>query len=210
MAEKIVGMLLYPGLTQLDLTGPYEVLARVPGWRVELVWKTLEPVRSENGLTITPTVTFDDCPDLDILFVPGGPGQIALMDDEAVLGFLDEKGSVAEYVTSVCTGSLLLGAAGLLEGKRATSHWGYREILEIFGAKPVDARVVVDGNRITGGGVTSGIDFALKLVAQACGAETAQLIQLVIEYDPAPPFDCGTPDKADPALVEKAKTLLPR
>ena len=198
-----IGFLLFPGLTQLDLTGPYEVLARLPGAELHLIWKTLEPVRSEHGLTILPTVTLTSCPPLDLVCVPGGGGVSALLDDVEVLAFLRRAAAEARYVTSVCTGSLLLGAAGLLRGRRATSHWLSRDLLRAFGAQPTAERVVVDGNVITGAGVTAGVDFALRVVAELAGREVAEVIQLGVEYDPAPPFEAGSPDRA-PAAVREA------
>ena len=156
-----VGMVLFPGLTQLDLAGPYEVLARMPGTTVYLVADTLAPVRTERGLTITPDSTFDDVPPLDVICVPGGPGVDPLMEDARLLGFLRAQAPRARYVTSVCTGALLLGAAGLLQGYRATTHWLSLDLLPLFGAVPVKERVVVDRNRLTGGGVTAGIDLGL-------------------------------------------------
>jgi cyclohexyl-isocyanide hydratase len=208
MAENstlTVGLLLFPNMTQLDLTGPFEVFARTPGCTVHVIWKTTEPVKTDRGLQLVPTTRFADCPPLDILCVPGGPGQVALMDDEEVLGFLRRQGAAARYVTSVCTGSLVLGAAGLLRGYRATTHWMSHDQLALFGATPVDERIVIDRNRITGGGVTAGIDFALAVVGQVFGAETAQSIQLQIEYNPAPPFDAGHPRNAPAALVERTR-----
>ena len=196
-----IGMLLYPGLTQLDLTGPFEVLHRVPDARVHLLWKTLEPVVADSKLAILPTTTLDDCPPLDVVFVPGGVGQMALMQDAAVLRFLREHGARARWVTSVCTGALLLGAAGLLEGSEAATHWAYMDLLPMVGAKPVRKRVVVDRNRITGGGVTAGIDFALRLAAELAGEPLAKAVQLGLEYDPDPPFRSGHPDVAEPAVL---------
>jgi cyclohexyl-isocyanide hydratase len=196
-----VGMLLYPGLTQLDLTGPFEVLNAVPDTAVHLVWKTLEPVFADSKLGLLPTVTLDDCPKLDVVLVPGGRGQMELMRDRAVLDFLRSHGRDARYVTSVCTGALVLGAAGLLEGYEAATHWAFMDLLPLFGARPVRRRVVVDRNRITGGGVTAGIDFALRLAAELAGEPVAKQIQLGIEYDPDPPFRSGHPDVADPAIV---------
>jgi cyclohexyl-isocyanide hydratase len=200
-----IGFLLYPGLTQLDLTGPYEVFSRLPGARMHLLWKTLEPVRSDRGLTILPTGTLATAPRLDLVCVPGGPGQVALMGDAEVLDFLRSQAETCRYVTSVCTGSLVLAAAGLLRGFRATCHWGSRDQLTLLGAIPVSDRVVFDGNRITGAGVTSGIDFGLAVAAQLAGEATAKAIQLALEYDPAPPFAAGTPDRAGPALVEQQR-----
>ena len=200
-----IGLLLYPGLTQLDLTGPFEVLHRLPDARVHLVSKTLDPVRSDSGLGLLPTTRMDACPALDLVFVPGGYGQIALMSDAEVLDFLRRQAAGARYVTSVCTGALLLGAAGLLAGFEAATHWAYMELLPAFGAKPVDRRVVVDRNRITAGGVTAGIDFGLRVVAEIAGADVAKAIELELEYDPEPPFRSGHPRVAEPALVAEAK-----
>jgi len=186
-----IGMLLYPGLTQLDLTGPFEVLHRVPDAQVHLLWKTLEPVVADSKLKLGPTTTLDASPQLDVLFVPGGSGQLALMQDEEVLRFLREQGARARFVTAVCTGSLVLGVAGLLEGYEATTHWAFMDLLPLFGATPVRRRVVVDRNRITGGGVTAGIDFGLRLAATLSSEAVAKGIQLGLEYDPEPPFRCG-------------------
>lgn len=200
-------MLAYPQMTQLDLTGPFEVFARCPELEIDLVWTGLDPVRDASGLRLLPTRTLRDCPQADILFVPGGPGQVALMDDEAVLAFLAGQSEGARYVTSVCTGSLVLAAAGLLKGKRATCHWAALEYLALMGAVPVCEKVVVDGNVVTGAGVTSGIDFALSLAALLEGEETAREIQLQIEYDPQPPFNSGSPKTAAPETVA---TLMAR
>lgn len=189
-------MVLFPGLTQLDLTGAYEVLARMPDTRVHLVARTLQPVRSEWGLTILPDTTFADAPPLDMLCVPGGWGINDHLDDDELLDFLRSRGEHARYVTSVCSGALLLGAAGLLRGYRATTHWMSLDLLSALGAEPVRDRVVRDRNRITGAGVTAGIDFGLAVAAELFGAATAQRIQLAIEYAPAPPFGSGTPDSA--------------
>jgi cyclohexyl-isocyanide hydratase len=201
-------MLLFPRLTQLDLTGPFELFHRVPDAKVHLVWKNLDVVRAESGLGILPTTTLEDCPPLDVLFVPGGFGQQALQDDEAVLGFLRKQAATAKWVTSVCTGALLLGAAGLLEGYEATTHWAYVELLPLLGAKHVEKRVVRDRNRITGGGVTAGIDFGLAVIAELAGESIAKRTQLGLEYDPAPPFRSGHPNVADPALVAEVRALL--
>ena len=200
-----IGMLLYPGLTQLDLTGPFEVLHRIPGAEVHLVWKTLDPVIADSKLAIVPTTTLASCPKLDVLFVPGGQGQVALLHDDVVLNFLRRQGAAARYVTSVCTGALLLGAAGLLTGYGAATHWAYMELLPLFGAQPIRQRVVVDRNRITGGGVTAGIDFALRLAADLAGESTAKRIQLGLEYDPEPPFRSGHPDVAEAAIVAASR-----
>jgi cyclohexyl-isocyanide hydratase len=196
-----IGMLLYPRLTQLDLTGPFEVLHRIPNAEVHLLWKTLDPVTADSKLRLGPTTTLLACPKLDVLFVPGGGGQMDLMEDPVVLGFLRDQGRRARFVTSVCTGALLLGAAGLLNGYDATTHWGFMDLLPPFGARPVRSRVVVDRNRVTGGGVTAGIDFSLKLAALLAGETCAKEIQLGLEYDPEPPFEAGHPDVAEPKIV---------
>lgn len=200
-----IGMLLYPGLTQLDLTGPFEVFARVPGARVHLVAETLEPVQADTGFVLQPTVTFAECPRLTVLCVPGGPGQVSMMNRVEVLSFLARAGAQAQYVTAVCTGSLLLASAGLLAGYRANTHWMSREFLERLGVELAPERVVIDRNRITGGGVTAGIDIALMVVAELEGRGTAEAIQLALEYAPAPPFSCGTPESAGAMRVESAR-----
>jgi len=204
-ASTSIGLLLFPALTQLDLTGPFEVFARAPDTKVHLIWKNLELVVSDRGMAIQPTTTFDTCPALDIICVPGGPGQINLMEDEEVLSFIRAQSKQAKLVTSVCTGSLVLGAAGLLEGYKATAHWASLDQLALLGAEPVNERVVRDRNRITGAGVTSGIDFALSVVSEMFGSDIAQNIQLHMEYDPAPPFDCGSPRSASEEQLKKAQ-----
>lgn len=206
--EFAVGLLLFPDMTQLDMTGPYEVFARMPRTRVHLVWKTRDAVRTDRGLAMLPTTTIADCPALDLVCVPGGPGQVALMQDREVLDFLRKQAETCRWVTSVCTGSLVLGAAGLLRGYRAACHWLSLDQLHLLGAEPVAERVVMDRNRITGAGVTSGIDFALYVAAQIHGEAVAKEIQLGIEYDPAPPFAAGSPRSADAALVETVRTKL--
>lgn len=203
-----IGMLIFPRLTQLDMTGPYEVLARLPGTTVDLVAATLDPVVTDRGMKIVPTVTYDTCPSLDVIMVPGGPGQQDLMEDETALSFLRRQAKAAKYVTSVCTGSLVLGAAGLLKGKRATSHWAAVEHLSALGAIPVREKVVIDGNIVTGAGVTSGIDFALSLAAILDGEAVAREIMLQIEYDPAPPFKGGSPETAQPETLAALKAKL--
>jgi cyclohexyl-isocyanide hydratase len=197
-----VGMVLFPNLTQLDLTGPYEVFARLPGTTVSLVAATMAPVRSERGLTITPETVLESAPALDLICVPGGPGIDPMMEDQRLLRFLERRAQTARYVTSVCTGALVLGAAGLLQGYRATTHWLSRDLLPLFGAEAVDERVVVDRNRITGGGVTAGIDFGLAVAAEIFGPRVAQEIQLILEYNPHPPFPGGSPEIAPAALVQ--------
>ncbi len=200
-----IGLLLFPDLTQLDATGPYEVFARIPGARVHLVAKSAAPVACEQGLAIVPTATLDDAPPLDVVCVPGGVGVNAVMEDDATLAFLRRQASSARFVTSVCTGALALGAAGLLRGYRATTYWMALDFLRAFGAEPVAERVVIDRDRITGGGVTAGIDFGLIIARELCGEAAARAIQLQIEYDPAPPFDSGSPRTADPALVARLR-----
>jgi len=205
MTTTRIGLLLFPRMTQLDLTGPFEVFAKMPDAEVLLLWKTLQPVEAETGLRMLPHATLRDCPALDVVCVPGGPGVSALMEDAEVLDWLRARAATARYVSSVCTGSLVLGAAGLLRGKRATSHWASHDLLAAFGAIPTPGRVVRDGNLFTGGGVTAGIDFALTMVAEIAGPLAAQAIQLQIEYAPAPPFDAGSPETAPREVLELAR-----
>ena len=186
-----IGLLLFPHLTQLDLTGPYEVFSQMPGTRVHLLWKTLEPVQAATGMPILPDMTLIDCPQLDVICVPGGPGIAEMMEDETVLAFLREQAQAARYVTSVCTGALVLGAAGLLCGKRATTHWSAHDLLQ--------------GNIFTGGGVTAGIDFALTVAEEIIGRSAAEGVALQIEYAPAPPFDSGTPETARPEVLASVR-----
>lgn len=200
-----IGLILFPALTQLDLTGPYEVFVRAPNTKVHLIWKNLNLVVSDRGMAIQPTTTFNACPELDVICVPGGPGQINLMEDEEVLSFIRNQSKQAKLVTSVCTGSLVLGAAGLLKGYKATTHWASLDQLALLGAEAVSERVVHDRNRITGAGVTSGIDFALNVVSEMFGSDIAQNIQLHMEYDPAPPFNCGSPRTASEEQLKKAQ-----
>ena len=198
-----IGLLLFPDVTQLDMTGPYEVFTKFPDAKVHVIWKSLNPITVGGGMQIMPTTTLAECPQLDLICVPGGSGVNALLNDPDVLVFVQRQAERARYVTSVCTGALVLGAAGLLQGKRATTHWMSRDMLSAFGATPVANRVVIDGKVITGGGVTAGIDFALVVAAEAFGEETAKAIQLNIEYDPHPPFDAGTPERAGEALATR-------
>ncbi len=202
-----IGFLAFPRVQQLDLTAAYEVLASWGEARVRLVAKSLAPVVSATGLHLTPDVTFADCPQLDVICVPGGDGVNPLLGDAETLAFLRRQADGARFVTSVCTGALLLGAAGLLRGKRATTHWASHDFLAAFGAIPVHARVVRDGRIVTGGGVTAGIDFALTLVAELAGPVAAQTIQLALEYAPAPPFDAGGPDTAPPEVAARVRAL---
>jgi cyclohexyl-isocyanide hydratase len=209
MSEALqIGMLLFPKVTQLDLTGPVQVFSSVPGAKLHLIWKRIEPVPSDSVLTLTPTITFADCPQLDVICVPGGVGTDDMVNDEDMLDFLRRQAPGAKYITSVCTGSLVLGAAGLLRGFRAATHWSAMDYLEKFGAVPTKTRVCVDRNRITGGGVTAGIDFALTLVALLVDRTTAQAIQLRLEYNPAPPFNAGSPDTAPAEILALMKEKI--
>ncbi len=201
-----IGLLVFPAITQLDMTGPYEVFIRFPDAKVHLVWKDLSPITAGGGLQFLPTTTFADAPQFDVLCVPGGEGMNPLLNDDETLAFVRAQAKGAKYVTSVCTGALVLGAAGLLKGRRATTHWMSHELLAEFGAQPVSERVVVDGNVVTGGGVTAGIDFALTLASEMFGDELARKIQLGIEYDPAPPFKAGSPQSATPELVAQMRS----
>lgn len=203
-----VAMLLFPRLTQLDLTGPYEVFASVPGVEIQLLWKCLDPILSESGIKILPTQTLEDAAQPDLLCVPGGPGQVDLMTDHEVLSFLQRTAAQAKYVTSVCTGALLLGAAGLLKGYRATTYWASLEDLSMLGAVAVRERVVIDRNRITGAGVTAGIDFALTVVAELWGPTMARMVQLGLEYNPAPPFHAGSPQGIPPEELQRLQKLI--
>src|ERR1700734_1766976 len=200
-----IGMLVFPKVTQLDLTGPVQVFSSVPGAKLHLIWKRIEPVASDSVLTLTPTTTFADCPQLDVICVPGGVGTDDMINDTEMLDFLRRQAAAAKYITSVCTGSLVLGAAGLLRGYRAATHWTAMEYLAPFGATPTKTRVCVDRNRITGGGVTAGIDFALTLVSILLDRASAEAIQLRLEYNPAPPFNAGSPDTAPAELLARIK-----
>ena len=204
MADTVnIGILFFPRVTQLDATGPAQVLSRVPGAKMHIVWKTRDPVPTDSGFSVVPTTTFADCPQLDVICVPGGAGQIDLMNDQETLDFLRRQAPGARYVTSVCTGSLVLAAAGLLKGYRSACHWAAREHLRAFGAIPVAERVVRDRNRISGGGVTAGIDFGLALLAELAGEDAARSVQLMMEYDPQPPFDSGSTAKASSDVVAR-------
>ena len=196
-----IAFLLYPDMTQLDLTGPAQFLSRIGNATLHYVAKTAEPVPTDAGFAILPTATFGDVASADILCIPGGVSCVDVMEDVETLAWVRGAGERAAWVTSVCTGSLILGAAGLLRGYRAGCHWAWREHLSLFGAEPVAERVVFDRNRVTGGGVTAGIDFALALIAAVRGEAHARVVQLALEYDPAPPFDSGSPDRAAPELL---------
>jgi cyclohexyl-isocyanide hydratase len=207
-SEIQIGLLVFPKLTQLDLTGPVQVFSSVPGAKLHLIWKRIEPIQSDSVLVLTPTTTFAECPQLDVVCVPGGVGSDDLLNDEEVLAFLRKQADGAKFVTSVCTGSLVLGAAGLLRGYRAATHWTAMDNLAAFGAIPTQKRVVIDRNRVTGGGVTAGIDFALTLVAKLADEKTAQAIQLRLEYNPAPPFNAGSPDTAPKEVLALIKERI--
>lgn len=200
--------LLFPNVTQLDLTGPVQLFSRFPGATIDLAWRDREPVATDSGFAIVPTVAFDEAPQADVLLIPGGQGAFDLLDDKRAIDFVKRQAEQARYVTSVCTGAFVLGAAGLLIGKRATTHWASHSLLETIGAVPEHGRVVRDGRIITGGGVTSGIDFALTVAAEVYDDDTARSVQLTMEYDPHPPFDAGSPTRpeADPAQVQRAVT----
>src|ERR1700690_1135791 len=200
-----IGLVIFPKVTQLDLTGPVQVFSSVPGARVHLIWKRIEPVPSDSVLVLTPTTTFADCPQLDVISLPGGVGTDDMIEDSEMLDFLRGQAAGARYITSVCTGSLVLGAAGLLRGYRAATHWTAMDFLGAFGATPAQTRVCVDRNRITGGGVTAGIDFALTLVSILIDRATAEAIQLRLEYNPAPPFNAGSPDTAPPEILARLR-----
>lgn len=198
-----IGFLVYPGVFQLDVMAAYQILSFPPNAKIHLLWKNLTPIISNEDLTITPTTTFDDCPQLDVICVPGGGmGQVEVMKDREILNFLQQQGTTAKYITSVCTGSMILAAANLLQGYKATCHWAVREQLAMLGVEVIPERVVIDRNRITGAGVTSGIDFGLTLVSLIWGESMAKMTQLMMEYDPQPPFNAGTPETASKEVVE--------
>jgi cyclohexyl-isocyanide hydratase len=213
MPDFNIGFVIFPGITQLDFTGPFEVLCRLgtppslsvpsrfPQSRTHVVAKTMLPVSSDRGLGVMPTCTFESCPPLDLICVPGGAGVVDALADVETVGFIRDQGGRAQYVTSVCMGAFLLGAAGLLKGRRAATHWAYVDLLPLVGASHEKGRVVRDGHVFTSGGVTSGIDFAFRIITELAGPEVAQAIQLGIEYDPSPPFDAGHPDKASEAAI---------
>lgn len=200
--------ILFDGVTQLDFAGPVQFLSRIPGAATHVVSRDGAAIKTDAGFSILPNGSFADCPQADILCVPGGFGVAPALGDEAIVGFVRDQAKGAGWVTSVCTGAFILGAAGLLQGKRATTHWGYAHLLPLVGATHEDARVVRDGNLVTAGGVTSGIDFALELIAAAKGLELAQTLQLALEYDPAPPFPGGHPRSAPPAIVNDLKARV--
>jgi cyclohexyl-isocyanide hydratase len=198
-----IGMVIFPNLTQLDLTGPYEVFGRLPDTKVLLIAESLQPIKSDNGLLLTPNETFDAAAQVDVLFVPGGRGIFEAMQNEKLINFLQTQAANAKYITSVCTGSLVLAAAGLLNGYKATTHWLSLHLLKMFDIDVVEERVVIDRNRITGGGVTAGIDFGLFVVAKLFGEDAAKETQLMMEYNPAPPFNAGSPKTAEKEIVDR-------
>lgn len=204
-----IAMLLYPGMTALDLIGPQQIFGYMTGVEIHLVGKSKEAVVSDTGVAIAPTKTFADCPEvLDILFVPGGGrGTVQAMRDRETVAFVRDRASRAKYVTSVCTGSLILGAAGLLRGYKATSHWAVRGLLPILGAESVDSRVVENRNRITGAGITSGLDFGFRLAGRLRGENFGRALELMLEYDPQPPFGTGSPAKAPAPVTESVRKL---
>jgi len=203
-----IGSLLFEGLDQIDLTGPFEVLSRIPNSTYRIFGKTSAPVKDIAGLCLAADATIAEAPKLDVLHVPGGFGQEALMEDEEVLGWIRQQAAGAVCVFSVCTGALLCGAAGLLQGRRATTHWASFHLLPLFGAIPVNARVVVDGEMVFAAGVTAGIDGSLRVAAQLRGDEAAQSIQLYMQYAPEPPFNSGTPETAPPAVLARARAAV--
>jgi cyclohexyl-isocyanide hydratase len=214
MSDFNMGFVIFPDITQLDFTGPFEVLSRLatppslstpskfPQAKTHVIAKTMQPVKSDRGLAFMPTCTFENCPPLDLICVPGGAGVIAALADTETIAFIRREGGHATYVTSVCMGAFLLGAAGFLKGRRAGTHWAFVDLLPLVGATHQKGRIVRDGNVFTSGGVSAGIDFAFGVIAELAGPDVAQAIQLGIEYDPAPPFDSGHPDKASAAALE--------
>lgn len=204
LQQHVIGLVFYPGMTALDIIGPQTVFSTLPGTQIHRIWKTLDPIHTDDGMMIVPDTTFETCPTLDVICVGGGLQQAAVVDDPEVLEFFQKQGSTAKFVTSVCSGSEFLAKAGLLQGYRAATHWLFREQLAKLGVEVATERVVVDRNRMTGGGVTAGIDFGLAIAEALCGEEAAKIAQLLIEYDPAPPFDAGSPEKAGADLVNKA------
>jgi cyclohexyl-isocyanide hydratase len=203
-----IGGLLFPGLDQADFTGPFEVLSRIPNSTFHILAKSKEPVRDARGLVLTPEKSLTQSPQLDLLLVPGGGGVNALMEDETMLSFIREQAAHARFVFSVCTGALLCGAAGLLKGRRATTHWASHHFLPYFGAIPVNQRVVTDANLVTAAGVTAGIDGALHVASLLRGAGAAQAIQLYMQYAPEPPFDSGNPETAPAEIVQASRNGL--
>jgi cyclohexyl-isocyanide hydratase len=201
-SKLVIGFLIFPGQDQIDFTGPFEVLSRLPATTIHVISKTIDPVRDIKGLILIPEITIADAPVLDVLVVSGGLGQQNLMDDNEILSMIRKQFESGRYVFSVCTGALLCGAAGILKGKRGTTHWAAWDLLKYYGAEAVKSRFVVDGNYISTAGITAGIDGALQLAAILCGEDVAKEIQLDIEYAPSPPFESGTPDKASQSTID--------
>lgn len=199
---------LFVGVTQLDFTGPLQFLSRLPGAQIHVAAADMAPIATDSVLRLLPTTCFADCPPADILCVPGGHGVAAALHDPAMRDFISRQAASARWVTAVCTGAFLLGGAGLLSGKRATTHWAYRHLLPLVGATPTDGRVVEDGHIITAGGVTSGMDFALTLIAREAGEDVARAIQLALEYDPQPPFTSGHPDSAPAPILAQLQSRV--
>jgi cyclohexyl-isocyanide hydratase len=206
--KHIIGLVFFPGMTSLDMVGPQEVFNALPGVQIHRIWKTLDPIKTDDGMMVLPDTTFENCPRLDVICIGGGLGQGAVEDDPEILAFLRKQGSTAKFITSVCGGSLFLAKTGLLFGYRAATHWAMRQQLAKLGVEVGTERIVIDRNRITGGGVTAGIDFGLTIASILCGEEVAKIIQLLLEYNPAPPFDVGSPEKAGAELVDKAILFL--
>ena len=206
--KHIIGLVFYPGMTSLDILGPQQVVSGLPGVQIHRIWKTLDPVKTDDGMMVLPDTTFENCPQVDVICIGGGIGQTAIEDDPQILAFLRKQGSTAKFITSVCGGSIFLAKAGLLEGYRAATHWAARAQLAQLGVEVSTERVEIDRNRITGGGVTAGIDFGLTIASILYGEEIAKIVQLLLEYNPAPPFDTGSPEKAGSELVEKAMLLM--
>jgi cyclohexyl-isocyanide hydratase len=206
--KHIIGLIFYPGMTSLDIVGPQQVFSGLPGVQIHRVWKTVDSVKTDDGMMVLPDTTFENCPRLDTICIGGGLAQRVVEDDRELLAFLRKQGNTAKFITSVCGGSQFLAKAGLLAGYRAATHWAMREQLAALGVEVSTERVVVDRNRITGGGVTAGIDFGLTIASILYGEEIAKITQLLLEYNPAPPFDTGSPEKAGAELVEKAMSFM--
>ena len=206
--KRTIGLVFYPSMTSLDIVGPQQVFSALPGFQIHRIWKTLDSIKTDDGMMVLPDTTFENCPRLDVVCIGGGLGQAAVVDDPEVLEFLRHQGSTAKFITSVCGGSEFLAKAGLLQGYRAATHWAARQQLASLSVEVGTERVVIDRNRITGGGVTAGIDFGLTIASILCGEETAKIIQLLLEYNPAPPFDVGSPEKAGAELVNKAMFFM--
>lgn len=206
--KHIIGLVFYPGMTSLDVVGPQQVFSGLPGVQIHRIWKTRDPIKTDDGMMVLPDTTFANCPQLDVICIGGGLGQQVIEDDPEILTFLRKQGCAAKFITSVCGGSIFLAKAGLLNGYRAATHWGMREQLAALGVEVSTKRVEIDRNRITGGGVTAGIDFGLTIASILYGEEIAKMNQLLLEYNPVPPFDTGSPEKAGAELVDKALEML--